>query len=134
MLNRAIEIHDSVLAAVSFSQGEARLHFSSVYIHKSDGAPLRDAGSGWVQEAVLRIHDATVEGAFSEFPVDLSDGQTRIGQDILDNEIPVPLLHKGEFKLRLQAVRQGQAVVSFTGTGAELELLGEPKYVEEFRP
>jgi hypothetical protein len=75
-----------------------------------------------------------VEGAFPEFPVDLSDGQTRIGQDIFDNEIPVPLRHQGEFELRLHAMWQGQALVSFTGTGAELELLGEPKFVEEFRP
>jgi hypothetical protein len=134
MPNRAIEIHDSVLAAVSFSKGEAQLHFSSVYIHQSDGVPLRDAGSGWVQKAVLRIHDAKVEGAFSELPVDLSDGQTRMGQIVLDNEIPVPLRHKGAFELRLQPMWQGQEVVSFTGSGAELELLGEPEYVEEFRP
>ena len=134
MPNRAIEIHDSVLAAVSFSQGEAQLHFSSVYIHQSEGVPLRDAGSGWVQKAVLRIHDAKMQGAFTEFPVDLSDGQTLVGQNVLDNEIPVPLRHKGAFELRLQPMWQGQGVVSFTGSGAELELLGEPEYVEEFRP
>lgn len=134
MPNRAIEIHDSVLAAVSFSQGEAQLHFSSVYIHQSEGVPLRDAGSGWVQRAVLRIRDANMEGAFSEFPVDLADGQTRMGQNIFDNEIPVPLKHKGAFALRLEAMWHGQEVVSFAGSGAELELLGEPKYVEEFRP
>jgi len=134
MPNRAIEIHDSVLAAVSFSRGEAQLHFSSVYIHQSEGVPLRDAGSGWVQKAVLRIQDARVEGAFSEFPVDLSDGQIQMGQNILDNEIPVPLHHKGAFELRVQAMWQGQIVVSFKGSGAELELLGEPEYVEEFRP
>ena len=133
MPNRAIEIHDSVLADVSFSQGEAQLHFSSVYIHQSEGVPLRDAGSGWVQKAVLRIHDASMEGAFSEFPVDLGDGQTRMGQNIFDNEIPVPLQHRGAFALRLQAMWHGQEVVSFAGSGAELELLGEPKYVEEFR-
>src|ERR1700733_4758378 len=134
MPNRAIEIHDSVLPAVSFSQGEVQLHFSSVYIHQSEGVPLRDAGSGWVQKAILRIHDARVEGAFSEFPVDLSDGQTRMGENTLDNKIPVPLRHKGAFELRLQAMWQGQVIVSFTGSGAELELLGEPEYVEEFRP
>lgn len=133
MANRAIEIHDSVLAAVSFSQGDAQLHFSSVYIHQSEGVPLRDAGSGWVQKAVLHIHDANVEGAFSEFPMDLSDGQTRMGQNVLDNEIPVPLRHQGAFELRLLPKWQGQ-VVSFTGSGAELELLGDPEYVEEFRP
>jgi len=134
MPNHAIEIHDSVLAAVSFSQGEVKLHFSSVYIHQSDGVPLRDAGSGWVQEAVLRIHDASIEGAFSEFPVDLADGQTRMGPNILENEIRVPLHHKGAFELRLQAMWQETGIVTFTGTGAELELLGEPEYVEEFRP
>jgi hypothetical protein len=134
MPNRAIEIHDSVLASVSFSQGEAHLHFSSVYIHESEGAPLRDAGTGWVQKAVLRIHKANVEGSFSEFPADLGGGHTQMGQNVLDNQIPVPLRYKGAFELRLEAMWQGQAVVSFTGWGAELELLGEPEYVEEFRP
>jgi hypothetical protein len=134
MPNRAIEIHDSILADVSFSQGEAHLHFSSVYIHQSEGVPGRDAGSGWVQKAILRIQDAKVKGVFSEFPVDLSGGQIQIGQDLLDNEIPVPLHHNGVFELHLEAMWQGQEVVSFTGSGAELELLGEPEYVEEFRP
>jgi hypothetical protein len=31
-------------------------------------------------------------------------------------------------------MRQNQVTVSFTGCGAELELLGEPECVEEFRP
>ncbi len=134
MPNRAIEIHDSVLAEVSFFQSEAQLHFSSAYIHQSEGAPLRDAGSGWVQKAILRIRDARVEGAFSEFPVDLWDGQIRMGQNILDNEIPVPLHHQGVFELRLETWRLEKEVVTFAGSGAELELLGEPEYVEEFRP
>jgi hypothetical protein len=132
MPNRSIEIHDSILASVSFSQAEAQLHFSSVYIHQSEGVPGLDAGSGWVQEAILRIHDARVDGVFSEFPVDLTDGQIHMGESILKNQIPVPLRHKGPFELRLQAKWQ-EATVSFTGSGAELELLGEPEYVEEFR-
>jgi hypothetical protein len=134
MPNRSIEIHDSVLAAISLSQGEAQLHFSSVYIHQSEDVPGRDAGSGWVQKAIVRIHDARVDGTFSEFSVDLSTGQIRMGEKTLDNEIPVPLRHKGAFELHLQAMWQGQVTVSFTGSGAELELLGEPEYVEEFRP
>jgi hypothetical protein len=81
------------------------------------------------------IHfEAKVDGAFTKFPVDLSDGQLQMGQHVLDNEIPVPLRHAGAFKLRLEAWRQAREVVTFTGSGAELELLGEPKYVEEFRP
>ena len=86
------------------------------------------------KEEILHIYDANVEGAFLEFPVDLADGQTQIGQKILDNEIPVPLNHKGPFALRLQAMWQEDRLVTFFGSGAELELLGEPEYVEEFRP
>ena len=134
MANRSIEIHDSVLTAISLSEGEAQLHFSSVYIHQSEGVPGRDVGTGWVQKAILRIHDARVDGAFSEFPVDLSTGQIRMGENSLDNEIPLPLRYEGAFELRLQAMWQGQVTVAFKGTGAELELLGEPEYVEEFRP
>jgi hypothetical protein len=49
---------------------------------------------------------------FTEFPVDLTTGRTRIGQDILENEIPFPLHHKGPFELRLQAMWQEAAVVT----------------------
>ena len=110
MPNRAIEIHDSVLASVSFSQGDAQLYFSSVYIHQSEGVPGRDPGSGWVQRAVLRIRDAKMEGTFSEFPVDLTDGQTRMGQNILDNEIPVPLRHAGAFDCACRQCGRGSPV------------------------
>jgi hypothetical protein len=134
MPNRSIEIHDSVLAAISLSEGEAHLHFSSVDIHQSEGLPGRDVGSGWVQKAILRVRDARVDGAFLEFPVDLITGHVRMGENSLDNEIPVPVRYKGAFELRLQAMWQGQVTVVFRGNGAELELLGEPNYVEEFRP
>jgi hypothetical protein len=134
MANRSVEIHDSVLAGVSLLQGEARLHFSSVYIHQSEGVPGRDAGSVWIQEAVLRITTARMQGSFVEFPVDLCDGKIQIGNQILENEIPLPLRLNGPVALHLQAMGKEQTAVSFTGTGAELELLGEAKYIEPFRP
>jgi hypothetical protein len=64
----------------------------------------------------------------------LSTGHVRMEEITLDNEIPIPLRHKGAFEMRLQAMWQGQVAVVFRGSGAELELLGEPEYVEEFRP
>lgn len=134
MPNRAIEIHDAVLSRVSFFENEAQLHFSDLYIHESDGVPGVDAGRGWFQPAILRIQDANVDGVFNEYPVDLTNGRTRLGEEILENEIPVPLHYKGAFELRLQAMWQERGIVTFTGSGADLELLGEPGVVEEFRP
>ena len=104
MPNRAIEIYDSILEDVSFSQGEARLYFSLVYIHQSEGVPGSDAGSVWVQKAILRIRGAKVKGMFSESPVDLSGGQIQTGQTLVDNVIPLPVDHDGVFELSLDAM------------------------------
>jgi hypothetical protein len=134
MPNRAIEIHDSILADLSVSQGRAELAFSSVYIHQSEGRPGIDAGSGWVQKALLRITDADVKGAFSQLPVDLDGGHIRLGEQLFDNVFPIPLRHTGAFEVRLAAWSQVQEVVTISGGGAELELVGEPEYIEQFRP
>ena len=132
MKNRAIEIHDSTLDAISVRAGEAVLHFPSVYIHESTGTPGADAGSVWVQEALLHISHAAVKRSFSKFPADLLDGYITLGESVLNNEIPIPLSHKGIVELRLKS--WNDEVVLITGGSAELELVGEPKYVEEFRP
>jgi len=134
MPNRAIEIHDSVLTQISFFQNEARFHLSA-YIHQSEGIPGQDSGSGWIQEAIIRIQDAQMKGSFSELPVTLSDGQFWLGHNNLMNLIPVPIRRfKVDLKLRLEAWKQVKEVVIVTGTEVELELIGQPKYVEEFRP
>jgi hypothetical protein len=132
MNNRRIEIHDSKLDAVSIQGRDAVLHFPKVYIHESAGTPGVDAGSGWVQEAVLRITGAAVKRSFSKFPAELLDGYIRIGESVLKNEIPIPLNHVGIVELRLET--WNDEVVLISGGSVRLELVGEPKYVEEFRP
>jgi hypothetical protein len=131
MPNRAIEIHDSTLDSISILNGEAVLHFSSVYIHQSAGKPGTDAGTAWVQKALLRIRQGVIKGSFSEFPRDLLDGHLKLGVLLLSNEIPIPLNYTGDVELRLES--WGEIVV-VTGASAELDLIGEPEYVEEFRP
>src|ERR1700722_448407 len=132
MKNRAIEIHDSTLDAISLRDGAAVLHFPCVYIHESIGVPGVDQGSGWVQEALLRITDAAVIKSFSKFPAELLGGLLKLGDAILQNEIPIPLKHKGTMEIRLES--GNDEVLLITGNSAELELIGEPKYVERFRP
>jgi hypothetical protein len=132
MKNRAIEIHDSELDAISVRGKEALLHFPKVYIHESSGTPGASAGSGWVQEALLHIRDAAIKGSFSKFPVELLDGYIILGESVLENEIPIPLSHEGFVELRLES--WNDEAVLITGSNAQLQLVGDPKYVEEFRP
>ena len=132
--NRVIEIHDSTLVEISQSNDETVLYFSSVYIHESEGVPGQDAGTGWSQRAILRLTDSRIVGAFSEFPVRLSNGRILLGERATANGIPVPLRYEGTCELRLEAFRQAHEIVTIEGKGIELELVGEGKYLEEFRP
>ena len=137
MQNKVIEIHDSALDEISLEGGMAVLHFPEIYIHSSDGRPAIDAGSGWTQEAVIRIANARIEGALSSESRKgghahyLSDGSFAINGAISDNLIPVPLDVQGEIELKLECWGH---IVRVHGSAAKLELIGEPKYIEEFHP
>jgi len=118
--------------------GTALIHFPSVYIHQSEGRLFEDAGTGWTQEAVLSISDAQVDGAFSAALqvwdgdiVYLSDGSLRMGEVISDNLIPIPLRITADIQLTLESCGD---TVQVRGTSADLELIGQPRRVEEFKP
>jgi hypothetical protein len=129
--NRAIEIHDSVLDALSLDNGDAVLHFSHLYIHESEGVPGIDDGTGWSQEGKLTIRGAVVQGTFSEWPAHLHLGCITVEGNVFENEIPIPLDFEGKTELRLQSWSE---IISIAGTGAKLELIGKAEYVEEFKP
>ncbi len=139
MQNRAVEIHDSALDRITLDDDLAVLHFPSAYIHASEGRPAIDAGTGWTQEAVLRIGNAQIEGKFSEesreayggYAHYLSDGSLRIDGRVSDNLIPIPLDVSGDIELTLQCWSE---VVRVRGSSAKLELIGAAEYVEEFQP
>lgn len=136
MQTRVIEIHDSALDRITLEGGVAVLHFPQVYIHSSEGRPGIDAGSGWTQEAVIRIGNAHIDGKFSQERRDagshhLSDGSLRIDGTVSDNLIPIPLDVQGDIELTLECWGE---VVRVHGNSARLELMGTAEYVEEFHP
>ena len=129
-LNRAIEIHDSVLESVAMEGHEAILHFSHAYIHQTDGNPGVDAGTGWSQTAVIRIAEAVIDGSFSAWPRDLWDGHLRLDGTLSDNLIPIPLDQTASLELLLEG--RGE-VITITGSHITLELLGVARYIEDFK-
>ncbi len=136
--NRAIEIHDSALDRITLEGGVAVLHFAKVYIHSSAGRPAIDAGSGYTQEAVIRIGNAHVEGKFSQQSREahggshhLSDGALQINGSVSDNLIPIPLDVQGDIELTLECWGN---VIHVHGDSARLDLIGTAEYVEEFHP
>ena len=139
MQNRAIEIHDSAVDQITLEGNVAVLHFPEVYIHSSEGRPAIDAGTGWTQEAVIRVANAHIEGKFSQESRDayggyahsLSGGSLRINGSVSANLIPIPLDVQGDIELTLECWGD---VVRVHGNSVRVELIGTAEYVEEFHP
>jgi hypothetical protein len=131
-MNTILELHDSTVATINGQQGETVVHFLPAYLHKSEGRPGYDPGTGWVQEVRLIFHEASVDGDFPDLPCDVLDGALTIDGLRHDNYIPMPLVSEARAELRL--VFDSVHAVTVTGRGVRLQLSGDPKYVEEFKP
>lgn len=132
IVNSIIELHDSTVAEIVRSDDTVIVHFVPAYLHKSAGRPGRDAGSGWVQEARLIFADASVSGSVPDPPCDILDGEFIISDERHDNEIPVPVEIADSAQLHLIFGENQEVTVK--GRSVRLELIGEPKYVEQFEP
>ncbi len=127
------------LLAIALENGVAVLHFPEVYIHSSESRQAIDAGTGWAQEAVIRIGNAHIEGEFSQesreayggYAHYLSDGSLAINGSVSDNLIPIPLDVQDDIDLKLECWGD---IVRVHGTSAKLELIGTAVYVEKFQP
>jgi hypothetical protein len=130
-VNTKIELHDSTLAGIVKQNNSVTVHFTPVYLHKSLGRPGLDSGSGWVQDARLIFTDSSVSGNTPDLPCDVLDGEFIICGQRHDNEIPVPLELTGDGELHL--IFGPAHKLTVTGKIVRLELLGEAKFVEEYK-
>ena len=130
-MNTVLELHDSRVAEIAQRDGMVTVHFQPAYLHKSEGRPGFDPGTGWVQEARLKFSEATTSGEFPDWPCDLRDAELIVGAERHRDQIPVPFESAMVTELRL--ICDAAHTVTVTGRAAILELLGEPSYVEEYR-
>jgi hypothetical protein len=129
--NRAIELHDSVLAYVDLRNGQVEIGLLPAYVHSSTGVPGVDSGTGWVQNLAIVVENGGVEGQLPQLPCDLSGGTLAVAEHTSDNTLALPLDQSGNVELKLEVMWGGQIVVR--GTRILAILKGEPKYVEDVR-
>src|SRR5579862_869498 len=126
-LNSGIELHDSVLASLKSVEGKIEIAFQPAYIHKSEGIPGVDPGTGWTQDIVLAVEGGIVEGLVTELPFDVSDGELRVASLQLQNVLPLPLDCRGNVELKLLLKSSEQIVVR--GSRITSESVGTAKYI-----
>ena len=133
-MNRLIELHDSRVGAIA-EVGTQIILFLRAYLHCSEERPGIDAGTGWIQAAAIVFDEAVIEGKIPELPATVGDGSFKLDGRELPNEIPVPLDQSGEISLALSLYNDTtNAKVLIQGNKANLILLGEAAYVEDFTP
>ncbi len=131
-MNRAIEFHDSELAAVSRVGTSVVLSFSAVYVHESTGVPGVDAGVGWFQPATFTIAHGEI-ASDAQLPADVSDGVIRIAGTLHQNHLPATAgTLDGPIELSLLFSTSETLLVS--GAAITIELSGQSDPVEKFPP
>jgi hypothetical protein len=126
----AIEIYDSTLVSVADDGGRVVIDFKPAYIHRSTGTPGVDPGGGWAQDVILRVENGTIDGSLPEMPCDLWEGSLQVGNQKIENIVPLPLDYQGAVTLIL--VAQDESRVVIRGSAISAVLVGEPKFIEEF--
>ncbi len=130
-MNCALEFHDCRVTSITSANGTISLNFSAAYLHKSEGVPGVDDGSGWVQEGKLEFVNATELGA-----VDIGEGWMVGGTLAVQSGEPMSML-----PVPFDAAGGVTATFTFnngvdvhlTAEAAHLSLTGHAEFVEEFR-
>ena len=129
-MNLAIEFHDSELTSMG-KRGDVLQLRLNAYIHKSEGRPGVDAGTGWWQDTQITVERGVVEGPITNWPAEMYDGVLEIDGERFDNGVPVPFERVGEVRLTLKLSYDDPFVV--LGSGVRVELShGAPVCIEEF--
>lgn len=128
-MNAALEFHDSEVSLVEGVSGTLRLLFSVAYIHRSEGRPGVDSGSGYIQPAEIIFYGASWEGLSSACKGVLSDGSVTLGSESL-SLIPLPFTASGPLSAKL--VFASGPILLVSATSAACSCSGDPKFVETY--
>jgi len=128
-MRSGLELHDSRVSHIEWVGGDAVIHFSHAYIHKSKGSPGKDTGTGWSQEAQLIMQGASSLAPSPPLPNTISEGYLEVG-GIKHQLIPLPFKRKVGAKLNLVFVDGGY--LEIVGDKPFVELFGAPIYLEDF--
>ena len=123
---RAVELHDSTLAAVSWHGAVAVLQLRPAYVHRWEPSDRTTPATGWAQDVDIVIGSASVVGGTEITRI--SDGSVSCGRGRWDNLLPIPLRADSGVMVHLLGVNG--ATLEASGDYIELVHRSEPRYLE----
>ncbi len=125
--NASIELHDSDLDGIDRTPTALSLRLRA-YVHRSNGEPGVDPGTGWCQAAIVTLFDGRLDTLPIELPATIYEGEVRVG----DHDyclIPCPFARDGKTSVSLVFSNGDRLLV--TATGLTIAFSGEPEFVED---
>lgn len=127
-MNAAVELHDSQVVAVESVAGAVVVRLAA-YVHRSDGRPGFDPGSGWSQLVELVFAGGVVEEQPAELPCTLDDGGVSDGATF-DGLVPLPASVGSSVRFEVRGLYGERLAVR--GAGLEVIAVAEGAFVESF--
>jgi hypothetical protein len=115
--------------SVCTKDGCVTLNFSEAYIHRSEGQPGVDSGSGHIQAAKFSVGEAHFDGNLAECVGELSDGFITIaGTDL--SLLPIPFSTSEPVKASF--VFKNGSTLRVDGKSVECFSFGPSRFVEQY--
>jgi hypothetical protein len=129
-MKSAIEFHDSEVVELQVTEGALHILLEPAYVHRSQGRPGIDAGSGFLQAAELVFSEAkyTEKDGPCSGPID--EGSVTIAGKRYSDMMPLPIEGKGA--VTAEFTFQSGATLSITAKGINGFTKGNPQFVEEY--
>jgi len=127
-MNAAIEFHDSTLVAVERRDDTVVVRLNA-YLHRSEGRPGYDAGTGWIQVVELTFAGGLVERSPAELPLELDDGELTSDFET-QFLLALPAASIGDIRFTTCGLYGDELIVR--GNGLVVKTLDEARYVEDF--
>ena len=128
-MSSILELYDSRVSYIALEYEIAIVHFSHAYIRKSKNKTGKISGSGWSQEAELKLLNPTIPSPLPTLPNTIADGYLEVG-GIKHELIPLPFRRKVGAKLHLEFVDSTE--IEIIDEKPTIELIGKPIYLEDF--
>lgn len=129
-MNSALEFHDSEVEEIRMLGDSLYVTFRAAYVHRSEGRPGVDAGSGYLQAAEMIFSQAQYSETAGPCAGAVSDGVVSAEGAEFVNVIPLPFSLAGQVSARIAFVSGGALIV--TGSSVSCVATGPARHVEAY--
>ena len=129
-MKAALEFHDSDVTELRPAASTLHLIFEPAYVHRSNGRPGVDAGSGFLQPAEIVFTDAQFTEKDGPCKGAISEGMISVSGKKFDSVLPLPFEASG--KVSAEFTFESGAVLSVTATGVSCASTGPAELVDGY--